>query len=561
MVARALLALGTLAIALFAGEVTLRALDFPRPQVEMPFLGDVVSESSFVEDDRLFWRLRENDPVYRPNAVGMRGFWPSRPKLPADLRLLCVGDSTTFGVFQRLEETYGARLERGLQERLPRRNAQTIHAALPGYTTHQNRLFVEEHVDALRPDLTVLYCGAWNDFIPAVGITDGERSRRAVRPRILRLVAAALDEAVLSRREYADAFRRGEAPHGRRVPLSEFVANLEALVEAARRHGGRAVAILPPTPEETARKFPVSMDYARATREVMERLGVPLLDGTALLAAFEEACPEPWRGGAGGDSVGYVDWIHLSATGHAVLAEALLDLLGEPLAAVGTEAGFATRTVDLRLEADGPIRALATTTARLVADGEVRLEDVERVWIGAQEVSFDQGTGGEVTVHVPETLIPGEHVVSVVSSSQRLLSSRPVRVAGTRLTAAVEDVEGSPHVAIDAEVPPGWRLVLWMAEERRATPVSTRFGPFHLAADPDGAHPDRRELPFIFRRLDLPAIVEVAGESGRVRARRPLPMADSPDPPRLIHLQGGVTDPGRPGAGALTEALTLPLGG
>jgi lysophospholipase L1-like esterase len=95
------------------------------------------------------------------NALGMRGpeRGASRPTRAA--RILLLGDSFTFGWGVEQEETFGARLERLLTERVG--PVEVMSAAVPGWSTDQHYLYLRTRGWPLDPDL-VLFAACENDL-------------------------------------------------------------------------------------------------------------------------------------------------------------------------------------------------------------------------------------------------------------------------------------------------------------------------------------------------------------------------------------------------------------
>jgi lysophospholipase L1-like esterase len=88
------------------------------------------------------------------NALGARGPERGSPKPPDTRRILLLGDSFAFGWGVEQEETFGARLERLLSERVG--PVEVLSAAVPGWSTDQQYLYLRVHGLALDPDLILL---------------------------------------------------------------------------------------------------------------------------------------------------------------------------------------------------------------------------------------------------------------------------------------------------------------------------------------------------------------------------------------------------------------------
>ena len=149
-----------------------------------------------VEDPGLMWRneplARRRQPV-NPRALGdedaiwtiangsrgYRGPEVGAPDHPADLyRILCVGDSITFGFNVDQGAPFPRQLERMLRAQYPFRRFEVINAGVPGWSWAQGMRFLETEGLALRPDLVVMAHGT-NDQFFATRITDGEHLRTA----------------------------------------------------------------------------------------------------------------------------------------------------------------------------------------------------------------------------------------------------------------------------------------------------------------------------------------------------------------------------------------------
>lgn len=88
------------------------------------------------------------------NALGMRGPERGTSKPAGTARILLLGDSFAFGWGVEQEETFGARLERLLTERVGA--VEVLSAAVPGWSTDQHSIYQRTQGLALGPDLILL---------------------------------------------------------------------------------------------------------------------------------------------------------------------------------------------------------------------------------------------------------------------------------------------------------------------------------------------------------------------------------------------------------------------
>lgn len=279
---------------------------FLRPDYrdEMAKLGVLSRYYDLYEWDRfLFYRLRPSadvellDPFAPPgaleksrwsvhtNAQGFRSADFDAAKRPGVLRVVVLGDSSTFGWGVESFEAYPERLATALAEQLgrPPESIEVLNLGVPGYSTFQGRVLLERVALGLAPDAIV-----WS-YLSNDGAMTGESDRETYAERLG--ARGALLEALHASRafETLEAWilvaRRALRPPAaldptdaqqRNVPSYQVAgANARAAVEAARAAGVPIVLLGQCTRGEPAQVL------AHVAREA----GVPHLDATALLEA------------------------------------------------------------------------------------------------------------------------------------------------------------------------------------------------------------------------------------------------------------------------------------
>ena len=238
------------------------------------------------------------------NSLGFRGgeFPPRRREA---LRIVCLGDSWTFGANVDQENTYPARLEALLRQRFPDAGVDVMNLGVMGYSSFQGRELLRRRALALEPDVVVLAFGMNDSSVAGFRDADlaaapppgpGRRALEAVgRLEALRLLAYAAQrltrpgDSLAEHLRAADESARSPGPGAAgttedyaevarwtRVPLDEYRDNVSAMVGDARRHGAAVVLLF----NELWAESP----YAAAMADVGRRAGVPVVDGAALLA-------------------------------------------------------------------------------------------------------------------------------------------------------------------------------------------------------------------------------------------------------------------------------------
>ncbi len=119
------------------------------------------------------------------NSLGFRGPEVRRDRSAKNAyRVLCIGDSVTFGFNGDQADTYPAQLAEFLRAKQPGKDIEVINAGVPGWTWLQGVRFLERQGLALEPDLVIMAHGVNDQIMPAL-LTDAERLERADDPRVM----------------------------------------------------------------------------------------------------------------------------------------------------------------------------------------------------------------------------------------------------------------------------------------------------------------------------------------------------------------------------------------
>ncbi|HKE00964.1 MAG TPA: SGNH/GDSL hydrolase family protein, partial [Planctomycetota bacterium] len=232
-------------------ESTLRATGFRRPTNPVEFVGANLGADKFREwDDTVFWRMRPHAEIpgcsERLNERGFRGPDRSVAKVAGVKRIVCLGDSCTFGSMVGGTVTFSHVLERWIVDHGG--SVEVVNLGVPGYSALQILRQLRSVALPLTPDVVVVYAGAWNDFTPAIRFDDRtiaaqvdaqSRSWSALSMGSLRIVdgcraivASNHVVAASTAETFAMGFAlRHELPDGPRMPCAPF---RETLAEISR---------------------------------------------------------------------------------------------------------------------------------------------------------------------------------------------------------------------------------------------------------------------------------------------------------------------------------------
>lgn len=316
----ALLALGLIYIVLELGaRLLMRAPTLP---AEAPIKAHDLSamDAAFSPDPYTWWRFppnledfhvvgrcwgRDVDFTFSTNANGYRGAPLREGEHP---RVICIGDSVTFGLGVGDAETYPRRLEERLRE--AGLDVEVINTGTPGYSAFQGLRLLDKYGMVLKPDV-VIACFGQNDFDTWNADTDLERAQ-AEAANAAAEANSPSDFFVLARRALQGAqqlMADPRAPKKPRLTREEFRETLEQLRQLCA--GARVPLVLLRWPQEpqVLEKNPAPIHYEDIVLDFANADGVTLVD---LYPPFvEKTVPL------------YADPVHGNAAGCDAAAEAL----------------------------------------------------------------------------------------------------------------------------------------------------------------------------------------------------------------------------------------------
>lgn len=255
------------------------------------------------------YRIDDPDRTVHINSWGMRAPEPEVPKPAGRLRVLCVGGSSTYGLFTSHNQGTWPALTGERLHAAGRADVEVLDAGAPAWDARVSLTNLELRLFELQPDVVVV-CHIYNDAVANLD-PQYERDSRAESVWDLwhPLQASALLRFAISRvhdepkrmlANKADAWR----PEG----LEAYRRNLERLVRRCREEGARVVFVTEPTCYRPTREaslaegvpnmeywfdhlspftYPALLDALAAYTEEMRRtareLQVPLIDLARLM--------------------------------------------------------------------------------------------------------------------------------------------------------------------------------------------------------------------------------------------------------------------------------------
>jgi lysophospholipase L1-like esterase len=292
-------------------------------------------------DAELFWKLRPgvhglpwHPPLWldnRSNALGYRDPERSFEAPAGTLRLFCLGNSCTYGLGVRVEESWPQALEALLATTYHDRLVEAWNGGVPGWSSDQGRTLLARDGARVRPAFVLVEFGIndarhWDLAHHKERGHGGCLSDREARARLSSAAARsdrALESLALYRLirgalapERREALARESGPSasdtggGPRVPDPDFRDNLRAIATESRRLGAQPIFLLWPIrwqlESQAGRELDPPTSYQLSIRAMGAELDVPVVD---LLERF-----------AGASGL-YVDSVHMNAQGCHRVAE------------------------------------------------------------------------------------------------------------------------------------------------------------------------------------------------------------------------------------------------
>lgn len=221
------------------------------------------------------------------NADGFRDENFPREKPASGFRIVCLGDSWTYGQNVNVDDTYPRRLKALLEKEYPGAHFEVFNVAVQGYASYHGVRLLRRFIE-FRPDVVVI-AFAMNDFGMRGVREPGSRPTRAAdtvaavfeRIELYKLVrywslllkfkATSLGDYIRDRPEEL-SWKRQDAQKS----LSEYERNHGEMIDLATRHGARVILL--------HNELWTDGPYLKPLEAMARENGVPLIDASGLIA-------------------------------------------------------------------------------------------------------------------------------------------------------------------------------------------------------------------------------------------------------------------------------------
>lgn len=333
--ARLILVLGSLVVTLLIGEFAARwwidgsFLEAVDSVFGLRTAAEPRHDGGLIADAGLGFRLSPTLAGVNSRGVRHAELTPAKPA--GQFRAFLIGDSVGFpldGFFRHVEQQLRSRSKRDLE---------FVNACVHGYTTYQERVFLERDLLDLAPDLVILqYCVNDNHRFLHRLTSKGRRlltleaknylfpSGDGFWPRLTRAsyLVYALRKGLLSHQTAGELAWEGiERAAWTDASWPDQEEHVRSMAESVRAAGGRFMVVAIPhedqlEPSHLARDREFVLKPQRELARICARLRVPFLDLHEDLSAHR-------------DETLFLDRLHLSRRGHELVGRRLATFLAE----------------------------------------------------------------------------------------------------------------------------------------------------------------------------------------------------------------------------------------
>jgi len=257
-----------------------------------------------------------------------------REKEIDEFRIICLGDSVTFGWGSDNDKTYPALLEQKLDS-APQQRIRVVNSGQPGFNSYQCYLYCKDFLKEYAADLVIVACGH-NDHHLGISGYRTAREKVLLNTRgtgLLKLKCRRSDTFLLLERLMSKLTGKIALWLGKDIvrdmvqpgSVLEYSEHLALLIEEIRSHGGQCLLLTEP---RTSRD-PVTDSYNHALLELGKRVAVPVIDVVPL---FDRVMNELAKSGQKITPPNALFWddVHPTPRGNEMIATAIAEYFDGP---------------------------------------------------------------------------------------------------------------------------------------------------------------------------------------------------------------------------------------
>lgn len=289
---------------------------------------DVDTEQEFMaEDPSLMWFPKPNYSfkLIKTNSRGFRDKERTVKKDSNVFRILCLGDSSTFGLYVPRDKTYHALLEERLNREFGRAGTkfEVINAGVTGYTSYQGLRLYKQKGYLYEPDIVTSYFGV-NDHKKDFFLSD----KQIIPDNVISSIKADMEKNLLMKLDsykilrkfiikLSFKYRENTGETVLRVSPEDYRKNILELNILCRKNGSELLLISPPVNkkrEDGLNHYSRMAVLLEELEDISKKYNIPLIK-----------IPEMTEGPSVASF--YIDSVHPNISGHEIIMERLYHYL------------------------------------------------------------------------------------------------------------------------------------------------------------------------------------------------------------------------------------------
>jgi len=345
-------------------KITVPALPIVPLHERDPRLRTTPADVFFTWDRYLLWRCKPRatgrifihsagrSEEIELNSLGFRSHEINKLKRAGQQRIICMGDSTTFGWSIYREDAFPEVLGKLLNQDKLNGRFEVINAGVPGYSSFQGLILLKRVILELKPDFVTICFGS-NDNMQNQELTEDKKVyefNNSLQGRLRELLAHSkiyilLENVIVSLQEKISTGKERAAGTGKvRVPVEDFEENIREMIRILRGNEIRPVIINHYKIRGDARDYEVT-PYNRVMERLSRETNVISINTRRIFSAAAERLqkdptyreqmrtrfPETFLWDENSLRRFYMDYCHPTRYGHYLIALSLADKVFEEI--------------------------------------------------------------------------------------------------------------------------------------------------------------------------------------------------------------------------------------
>ncbi len=247
---------------------------------------------ALVRDTFGSWCIYSNQFSFRSKKIDLK-------KKKNEVRIICLGDSVTFGLGVDNEDTYPYYLENFLQDKYKNKKIEVLNAGIPGFSSDQGLFLFKRNCLYLKPDLVLISFGI-NDYVRPLNQTIQKVKKRSFSNELVKSIVNGLNEFFMNFHFYRLLYfskvifskNKNYGTKSKKIPirtkLLDYRNNLLKMAMLAKSNNCEVIFLSEYSLPYTIGSLPRSGKYFKVMKEVAKSTNSYFLDVREKFKEIEE---------------------------------------------------------------------------------------------------------------------------------------------------------------------------------------------------------------------------------------------------------------------------------